>query len=139
MQKGFRRESSTSGGGGAAATTGGPAGGGGGGTAAARAVVRSLVRKGVKLLALDFDQTIVGVHTAGAWKGPSSRLAQHVRPCFRDLIEAAVAEPALSVCVVTFSAQRGVIEDVLKCVLPHWCVEYADMCPKRNIIYDYIF
>lgn len=85
----------------------------------ARAIVRNLVRKGVKLLALDFDQTIVSIHTGGAWRGPSSKLAQHVRPCFRALMEAALELTDLHVCVVTYSLQQCVIEDALKFVLPN--------------------
>ena len=91
----------------------------------ANSAVAAFVRRGVKLVALDFDQTIVDIHTGGAWRGPSSSLVPHVRPCFKALIEAALAEPRLHVCVVTFSTQPGMIEDVLKAALPNWYLSAA--------------
>ena len=86
----------------------------------ANSAVTAFVRRGVKLMALDFDQTIVDIHTGGAWRGPSSSLVPHVRPCFKALIEAALAEPRLHVCVVTFSTQPGLIDDILRAALPNW-------------------
>jgi len=86
----------------------------------ANSAVTAFVRSGVKLVALDFDQTIVDIHTGGAWRGPSSSLVPHVRPCFKALIEAALSEPRLHVCVVTFSTQPGMIEDILRAALPNW-------------------
>lgn len=95
----------------------------------AKAIVHSLMRKGVKLLALDFDLTIVDFHTGGAWRGPTNQLAQHVRPCFKALVEASLQEPTdrpLHLSVVTYSLQYGTIEDLLKYVLPNrFVVKYC--------------
>ena len=90
----------------------------------ASSAVTAFVRRGVKLVALDFDQTILDIHTGGAWRGPSSSLVQYVRPCFKALIEAALAEPRVHLCVVTFSTQPGMIEDVLRAALPNWYVAF---------------
>jgi len=91
----------------------------------ASSAATAFVRRGVKLVALDFDQTIVDIHTGGAWRGPSSSLVPHVRPCFKALIEAVLAESRLHLCVVTFSTQPGLIEDVLKAALPNWYVVFV--------------
>ena len=88
-------------------------------TRLARTVATLLVAKGVKVLALDFDKTIVSVHTAGFWRQGTPNLAEHVRPCFKALIEAAL-DTKLHVCVVTYSMQPMLIRDVLKLVLPKW-------------------
>ena len=83
----------------------------------AREIVSSLIIKGIKVLALDFDKTIVTVHTLGHWRGGSPQLAEHVRPCFQALMKAAL-ELKLQICVVTYSMQPDLIQDVLKLVLP---------------------
>lgn len=83
-----------------------------------KVLVESLVKNcGVKLLALDFDRTIVSIHTAGYWQGGVENLVQHVRPCFRKLIRAAL-KSTLHVAVVTFSMQTDLIRQVLRAVLP---------------------
>ena len=87
----------------------------------AQEVVTGLANKGVKVLALDFDKTIVDVHTAGVWKGGSAKLAEHVRPCFRALMEAALSsKEEMFVSVVTYSMQPSLIKEVLKFALPKW-------------------
>lgn len=91
----------------------------GGGDSIARAIVHGLIRKGIKLLALDFDLTIVGLHTGGAWRGPVHQLAQHVRPCFRALMEAALETDILHLCIVTYSLQQGLIQDLIRSILPN--------------------
>ena len=83
----------------------------------ARDIIAALMNKGIRLLALDFDKTIVSVHTLGHWRGGSPQLADHVRPCFQALMKAAL-ELKLQICVVTYSMQPDLIKDVLKLVLP---------------------
>ena len=83
----------------------------------AKEIVSGLLAKGVKVLALDFDQTIVSVHTGGFWKGGTPKLVEHVRPAFTALIQEALESP-LHVCIVTYSMQPLLIYDVLKLVLP---------------------
>ena len=89
--------------------------------AMAQEVVSNLIGKGIKVLALDFDKTIVDVHTAGVWRGGSAKLAEHVRPCFKALIEAALdSKEEIFVSVVTYSMQPSLIHEVLKCAIPKW-------------------
>lgn len=45
----------------------------------------------VNFLALDFDLTILDIHTSGRWPGTPEQLAQRIRPFFQALIPAAVA------------------------------------------------
>lgn len=45
----------------------------------------------VNFLALDFDLTILDIHTSGRWPGTPEQLTQRIRPFFQALIPAAVA------------------------------------------------
>uniref|UniRef100_A0A7S2I2G2 FCP1 homology domain-containing protein n=1 Tax=Helicotheca tamesis TaxID=374047 RepID=A0A7S2I2G2_9STRA len=71
----------------------------------------------INFLAIDFDKTIVDVHTHGQWKGSAHELSTHVRPLFQHLISAAIGAD-IKVAVVTFSPQCGQIKDVLEIALP---------------------
>ena len=66
---------------------------------------------GINFLAIDFDQTIIGIHTGGAWKGSVQELTTYVRPIFKNLIKEAHAA-SLKVAIVTFSPQIGFIREV---------------------------
>lgn len=71
---------------------------------------------GINLVAVDFDQTILDIHTHGAWAGTLEELKEHVRPEFIQLILEAL-ESDLKVAIVTFSTQihvvRGIIEFIV--------------------------
>lgn len=71
----------------------------------------------INFLALDFDQTILDIHTEGCWKGNATDLSTHVRPLFKQLIHAAV-QSGIKVAVVTFSPQVGHVLDVLEITFP---------------------
>lgn len=71
----------------------------------------------VRLLALDFDQTIIDQHTGGRWKGTSKELAKHVRPEFVCLIGAAM-NGGIHIAVATFSEQTDLISDVMQITFP---------------------
>jgi hypothetical protein len=58
----------------------------------------------INLVAVDFDMTMVDVHTGGRWQSGEAELAQRIRPFFRAFIPKA-AEHGLHVAVVTFSEQ----------------------------------
>ena len=45
--------------------------------------VSALKKKGITLVALDFDQTIIDIHSGGTWHESVDKLVPHVRPCFR--------------------------------------------------------
>ena len=74
-------------------------------------LIRSLK---IKLLAFDFDCTIVTIHTGGQWIDSPEKLAEFVRPCFRELLPALLKTPDLYVCVVTYSPQEQLIREVLR-------------------------
>jgi hypothetical protein len=65
----------------------------------------------INLVAVDFDMTMVDVHTGGRWQSGEAELAQRIRPFFRAFIPKA-AEHGLHVAVVTFSEQ---VNDLCNC------------------------
>jgi len=81
----------------------------------ARAWVRGLGN--IRLLAIDFDATCVKVETRGQWRGSAASLAARFRPEIREVI-AQACSIGLRVAVVSFSAQRTLIAEVLAHVLP---------------------
>eukprot|EP00118_Oscarella_pearsei_P015331 m.137750 g.137750 ORF g.137750 m.137750 type:complete len:190 (+) comp38228_c1_seq1:158-727(+) len=76
--------------------------------------VDHLLSIGVRLVALDFDATIVDVHTGGKWKEGAKKLAKHVRPCFADLMDAVLKQKGMYLAIVTQSPQTDLIRKVLK-------------------------
>ena len=66
----------------------------------------------IRLVAIDFDMTIVDVHTGGRWKESAAELMTHVRPEFECLIEGCL-ERGIHVAVATFSAQKELLREVL--------------------------
>lgn len=85
--------------------------------AAVAKAVANLKRQRIFLLALDFDLTIVDIHTGGKWRRDPSELAKHVRPFWPLLIAEAMAE-GICVAVVTMSPQSDLIHEVLLHILP---------------------
>lgn len=79
--------------------------------------VVALTKKGIKLLALDFDKTIIDIHSGGMWNEGLDKLVSHVRPCMKDLMDAA-SHKGLFVAIVTFHRQEWIIKEVLLKVLP---------------------
>lgn len=75
--------------------------------------ISHLQELGIKVLAIDFDLTIVNTHTGGRWKDTSIALAEHVRPVFKHLIPLA-DESGMLISVVTFSRQVSLIRKVLQ-------------------------
>ena len=80
-------------------------------------VIDLLRRSKIKLVAFDFDCTIVNVHTGGQWIDSAEELAKYVRPCFRELICVLLKSNEFYVCVVTYSPQEELIRDVLRICL----------------------
>lgn len=78
----------------------------------ARRLALAMIDSGISLVAVDFDRTIVDVHTGGRWKQPSSVLASHVRPFFKKFLCEA-QHVGLWVAVVTFSAQTQLVADTM--------------------------
>jgi hypothetical protein len=67
---------------------------------------------GINFLALDFDQTILDIHTGGNWKGSLEELFPHIRPVYAQLIVAALTN-GMEVAVVTFTHQTKFVRGVL--------------------------
>lgn len=86
----------------------------------AKAIVCNLVstldKKGIRVLAVDFDQTLIKIHSGGVWKDSTDNLAKHVRPCMKDLLEVALQREMI-VCIVTFHSQPRIIRELLKKLL----------------------
>jgi hypothetical protein len=82
-----------------------------------QAVVDSLLRANVNFLAIDFDNTLVCLHTSGMFSDTSTKLAEYFRPCFRKLIPRAI-DHNINVCVVTFSPQGNLIKEAIRIVFP---------------------
>ncbi|DBA04871.1 TPA: hypothetical protein N0F65_006873 [Lagenidium giganteum] len=75
-------------------------------------IVRKLIGAGIKLLAIDFDATLLSIHTSGRWEYSAVELCPYVRPLFLALIRVA-SEAGIHVSVVTFSPQVALIREVL--------------------------
>ncbi|KAJ7337268.1 hypothetical protein OS493_010125 [Desmophyllum pertusum] len=81
-------------------------------------MVQKLVSLGIKLVAVDFDLTIVNVHTRGCWQFTSKSLVSRVRPSFKQFFIAALNCSDLHVAVVTLSPQIPLIREVMEQALP---------------------
>lgn len=73
----------------------------------------------VRLLAFDFDLTLLDINTGGKWKDSIQNLALHFRPCFRKLLEVALTYETLKIAIVTFSIQPELIAELLKYLYPN--------------------
>ena len=85
---------------------------------ATKKAIQKLKELEINFLALDFDQTILDIHTGGSWKGTVEELYPHIRPEFKSLITAAIATNGeIEIAIVTFSCQtrmvRGVIDHII--------------------------
>ena len=67
----------------------------------------------INFLAIDFDKTILEIHTGGNWKQSAKALLPHVRPMFRRFIPLAIDE-GIHVAVVTFSNQTEMVRHILE-------------------------
>ena len=72
-------------------------------------IVQKLKEKGINFVCIDFDQTIVNVHTYGRWSGPPEELVHHIRPFFKKFIPLLIHN-GIFVSVVTFSVQVGLTQ-----------------------------
>ncbi|GBG25420.1 Hypothetical Protein FCC1311_016382 [Hondaea fermentalgiana] len=72
-----------------------------------------LKRSHVRLLAIDFDDTLLSLHTHSTWELGPSKLAAAVRPFFMELLPA-VLRKGIIVSIVTFSSQRRLIHQTLR-------------------------
>ena len=94
-------------------------------------LVDLLINDGIKMVAIDFDLTLVSVHTNGEWMFTARPLASRVRPGFPELLREA-SQRGLRLAIVTFSPQVKLVRDVLRAVLPEEDVER--ICIRGNTL-----
>jgi hypothetical protein len=80
--------------------------------------VEGLVKGKILLIAIDFDLTIISIHTGGRWKWSADDLVPYVRPEFRCII-CECLQKDIHVAVATFSDQVDLISDVLAATVAH--------------------
>ncbi|KAI2495037.1 hypothetical protein MHU86_19469 [Fragilaria crotonensis] len=67
----------------------------------------------INFLAIDFDKTIMEIHTGACWKQSAQELLPYVRPMFSRLIPLAIDE-GIHVAVVTFSSKTEMVRHILE-------------------------
>lgn len=80
------------------------------------ASMRRLQELQINLLAIDFDMTLIDIHTGGRWDGTSQELQPHVRPELEQLV-LACCEHDIQVAVVTFTPQVALVRDILDSIV----------------------
>jgi len=88
-----------------------------------------LTEKDIKVLTIDFDQTLVMVHTGGQWQSTYQALSDAVRPFFVELITQALLKE-FHVAIVTFSFQINLIKKVL-------CHTYGEKMGNKIKVYGW--
>jgi hypothetical protein len=83
---------------------------------------------GINFLALDFDQTILNIHTGGNWKGSLEELFPHIRDVYAQLIKAALTN-GMEVAIVTFTCQTKFVRGVLDHIFSS-CLDDGTMDPQ---------
>ena len=69
----------------------------------------------MKLIAFDFDCTILSIHTFGQWTDSPEELAEYVRPYFKQLIRGLLkSNYNFNICLVSYSPQEELIRKVLE-------------------------
>ena len=75
-------------------------------------------------MALDFDATLVDLHTGGQWRGTASDLQRHVRPEMTCLIRAC-HHHGIHVAIATFSTQTDLLRTVVEQSLRKYDADHA--------------
>lgn len=74
-----------------------------------------LIKKNIKLICIDFDNTLLSISTYGKWDDTSSKLATYVRGSFILFINNCL-QKNINVAIVTFSNQHQLVKDVLQII-----------------------
>jgi hypothetical protein len=84
----------------------------------ARDIVLCLRQKNIKLIAIDFDNTLLSIHTSGYYQGKVDNLLEHIRSTFHYFIQEILDSPSfgqtLHLCIVSFSSQEQLIRKLLQ-------------------------
>jgi hypothetical protein len=95
---------------------------------AVEVAIAKLQELDINFLALDFDQTLIDIHTGGRWGGTVQELESHVRSEFAQLMVAA-CQNNIRMAIVTFSLQPSMIATVVESIVGH---EQAVRIPIRG-------
>ena len=71
----------------------------------------------IKVIALDFDRTIIDIHTGGDWNSTYQDLVPHVRSEMKCLMDQSLSK-GIHVAVASFSIQEDLIKQVIAEVIP---------------------
>jgi hypothetical protein len=86
--------------------------------AKARDIVLGIQRKNIKLLAIDFDNTFLSIHTSGYYQGTVDTLLEYIRTTFlyliQEILDLSTFGQTLHVCIVSFSSQEQLIRKLLQ-------------------------
>jgi hypothetical protein len=85
-------------------------------------IIDLLRSKNKYFICIDFDHTIVDIHTYGRWQKSADELESHIRPFFKGFIPLLISS-GLHVAVVTFSSQVPIISQLLKRAFPAFADE----------------
>jgi hypothetical protein len=83
---------------------------------AVEVAIAKLQELDINLLALDFDQTVIDIHTGGRWGGNVEELQSHVRNEFRQLMVAA-CQSDIRIAIVTFSVQSSMVGAIVESIV----------------------
>ena len=92
-------------------------------------LVNAFIQDGIKMVAVDFDLTLVSVHTNGSWIFTARPLASRIRPGFPEFLRE-ILRQGLCLSIVTFSPQVELVRDVLRTILSERDVER--ICIRGN-------
>ncbi|CAM9720640.1 unnamed protein product [Chrysoparadoxa australica] len=90
-------------------------------------ILKHLKEQQINFLALDFDLTVIKLHTGGRWPGTPEELADEIRPFFTYFIPAAIAM-GFYLAIVTFSPQTTMIKHVMRIAFP----QHSEQIPIRG-------
>ncbi|CAF2326250.1 unnamed protein product [Rotaria sp. Silwood2] len=84
----------------------------------ARDIILGLQRKNIKLIAIDFDNTFLSIHTNGYYQGTADSLLGYIRSTFhyfiQEILDSSAFNQTLHVCIVSFSSQEQLIKKLLQ-------------------------
>ena len=84
----------------------------------ARDIVLCIQRKNIKLVAIDFDNTLLSIHTSGYYQGTVDNLIDYIRSTFyyfiQEILNSSAFGQTLHICIVTFSSQEQLIRQLLE-------------------------
>jgi hypothetical protein len=99
-------------------------------------LLQTFNQRGINFLALDFDLTLISIHTGGTYQGSAESLSRFIRPEFYHIISLllnptaeTLTPPIVNIAIVTFSPQVQLIKD---CLTIWFGAEIADRIPIRG-------